>query len=106
MCELLAVASGYAQEDRFFLVGLLSILDAIMDLPMVKVLEKLPLTDDLNQAILNHKGPMGSVLACVLAYETAEWGEVDMLNTKPGELLNTYLKAIAWTSEVTRKIQD
>lgn len=106
MCELLAVESGYAQEDRFFTVGLLSILDAIMDLPMAKVLEKLPLTDDLNQAILNQKGPMGRVLACVLAYETAEWEEVDILNTKPGELRNAYLKAIAWTSEVTRKIQD
>ena len=43
MCELLASASGNKQEDRFFTVGLLSILDAIMDLPMEKVLESLPL---------------------------------------------------------------
>ncbi|MEI8132382.1 MAG: HDOD domain-containing protein [Leptolinea sp.] len=106
MCELLAVISGYAQEDRFFTVGLLSILDAIMDLPMAKVLEKLPLTDDLNQAILNHKGPMGSVLACVLAYETGDWEKVDIINIKPSTLREAYLSAIAWTSEVTRKIQD
>jgi c-di-GMP phosphodiesterase len=105
MCELLAVASGYKQEDRYFTVGLLSILDAIMDLPMEKVLSSLPLTDDLNQALLAHKGPMGSLLAGVIAYESGEWGEVEVLDTKPGTLRDAYLSSIAWASEISRKVQ-
>lgn len=105
MCELLAVASGYKQEDRFFTVGLLSILDAIMDLPMATVLESLPLTDDLNQALLAHKGQMGSLLSCVIAYESGEWGDVEVLKTKPGTLQEAYLSAIAWASEISRKVR-
>jgi EAL and modified HD-GYP domain-containing signal transduction protein len=105
MCELLAVASGYKQEDRFFTVGLLSILDAIMDLPMSKVLESLPLTDDLNTALQEHAGLMGTTLAGVIAYESGEWGEIENLDTKPGVLRDAYLSAIAWASEVSRKVQ-
>lgn len=105
MCELLASASGYKQEDRFFTVGLLSILDAIMDLPMAKVLESLPLTEDLNQALMEHKGQMGILLAGVIAYESGEWGEVDALDTKPGTIRDAYFSAIAWASEISRKVQ-
>jgi EAL and modified HD-GYP domain-containing signal transduction protein len=105
MCELLAVTSGYKQEDRFFTVGLLSILDAIMDLPMAKVLESLPLTDDLNQALLDHKGQMGSLLAGVIAYEGGEWGEVEAIDTKPGTLRDAYLSAIAWASDISRNLK-
>ncbi len=54
MCELVSQSMGYKQEDRYFTIGLLSILDAIMDLPMEEVLENLPMTDDINQALLNH----------------------------------------------------
>jgi len=104
MCELLAVAAGHKQEDRFFTVGLLSILDAILDLPMATVLESLPLTDDLNLALLDHSGPMGNILACVLAYENGEWGEVDSLQTTPGTLRDAYLSSIAWANEVLRRV--
>jgi c-di-GMP phosphodiesterase len=105
MCELLAATSGYKQEDRFFTVGLLSILDAIMDLPMAKVLENLPLTDDLNQALLDHKGQMGTLLAGVIAYEAGEWGEVEAINSKPGTLRDAYLTAIAWASDISRNLK-
>ena len=63
------------------------------------------LTDDLNQALLDHKGQMGSLLAGVIAYESGEWGEVDALDTKPGTLRDAYLSAIAWASEISRKVQ-
>lgn len=104
MCELLAVSAGYKQEDRFFTVGLLSILDAILDLSMEEVLQNLPLLDDMNQALLNHSGPMGFVLSCVLAYENGEWNKVDLLKTNPDDLRDAYLRAISWASETSRKI--
>jgi EAL and modified HD-GYP domain-containing signal transduction protein len=104
MCELLAVSAGFKQEDRFFTVGLLSILDAIMDLSMEEVLQNLPLLDDMNQALLTQTGPMGYVLSCVLAYENGEWNKVDLLKTNPVDLRDAYLRAISWASETSRKI--
>jgi len=105
MCELLAMAQGYKQEDRYFTVGLLSILDAIMDLPMQEVLESLPLTDDINAALLNHTGPIGNTLACVIAYENGEWNDVDQTDISPVVLRDSYLASIAWASEASQRIQ-
>jgi c-di-GMP phosphodiesterase len=105
MCELVAQSMGHKQEDRFFTVGLLSILDAIMDPPMTEVLESLPLTDDINQALLKHTGPMGELLGCVIAYENGEWNTVDSLGLSSMTLRESYLASISWASEISRRIQ-
>ncbi len=105
MCELLSQSMGYKQEDRYFTIGLLSILDAIMDLPMMEVLENLPLTEDINAALSSHTGPMGAVLGCVIAYENGEWNDVESTNFSPVALRDSYLASIAWASEVSQRIQ-
>ncbi|HEX7555316.1 MAG TPA: HDOD domain-containing protein [Leptolinea sp.] len=105
MCELLAQSKGYKQEDRYFTVGLLSILDAIMDLSMSEVIESLPLSEDINNALLEHKGPIGNILNCVIAYENGEWADVESMEITPGTLRDSYLASIAWASEVSRRIQ-
>jgi c-di-GMP phosphodiesterase len=105
MCELISLAVGHKQEDRYFTVGLLSILDAIMDLPMKEVLESLPLTEDINQALTDHSGPLGTILNCVIAYENGDWNEVDATNISPIVLRDSYLASIAWASEVSQRIQ-
>ncbi|GAP20773.1 EAL and HDOD domain-containing protein [Leptolinea tardivitalis] len=105
MCELLALSMGYKQEDRYFTIGLLSILDAIMDLPMAEVLQNLPLTDDMNAALLDHTGPMGQILGCVIAYENGEWNDVEATNISSISLRDSYLASIAWSSEISRRIQ-
>ncbi len=105
MCELLAQSMGYKQEDRYFTVGLLSILDAIMDLPMKEVLKSLPLTDDINSALLDHTGPIGNILGCVISYENGEWSDVDATNISPIVLRDSYLASISWASEISQRIQ-
>jgi c-di-GMP phosphodiesterase len=105
MCELISLSVGHKQEDRYFTVGLLSILDAIMDLPMKEVLESLPLTEDINQALTDHTGPLGTILNCVIAYENGDWNEVDATKISPVALRDSYLASIAWASEVSQRIQ-
>ncbi len=105
MCELLAQSTGYKQEDRFFTVGLLSILDAIMDLPMLEVLQSLPLTEDINHALLQHTGPMGELLGCVIDYENGDWNAVESAGVSSVLLRDSYLASIAWASEISRRIQ-
>jgi EAL and modified HD-GYP domain-containing signal transduction protein len=105
MCELLAQSMGYKQEDRFFTVGLLSILDAIMDLPMTEVLQSLPMTDDINQALLKHTGPLGELLGCVIDYENGDWNAVESAGLSSIILRDSYLASIAWASEISHRIQ-
>jgi EAL and modified HD-GYP domain-containing signal transduction protein len=103
-CELLAKTKGERQTDPFFLVGLFSILDALMDLPMPEAIGSLPLSDDIINALLHHRGPLGDVLRLALAYERGQWDYVLKTKTglKPEAIGASYLEAVRWTVEALR----
>lgn len=95
MCELLAEAMGIPQKESGYTVGLLSVLDAITQAPMDLVLKSLPLEDEINDALLHHRGPLGRILACTLAYERCDWSSLDMLNLDPATINDAYMTALA-----------
>ena len=69
-CELLADESGrLADPDGIFLLGLFSLLDAMLDTTMENALAKLPLDDFLKQALTLHEGPYAPFINAVIAYE-------------------------------------
>lgn len=49
--EISGPASMSAQKADLFLMGLLSVTDAILDMPMPNILSDLPLSSDLNTAL-------------------------------------------------------
>jgi len=69
MCELLAAQRG-DDKDRFFLVGLLSCLDCNSGYAIDKVLDQLPLSKEIAEAILFHTGKAGEVLQYTVDYRT------------------------------------
>lgn len=77
MCEILAALSSLAEPTSYFIVGLLSRIDALMDMPMTDLLQQVPLNTDVKQALLHHAGTMGHVLTEVEHYER---GRFDRLN--------------------------
>jgi c-di-GMP-related signal transduction protein len=80
-CELLAPRLG--QEDRasdLFLMGMFSLLDAFVDRPLAELLEELPISDDIKDALLEREGPLGKIYELVLAYERGNWGEFSQLS--------------------------
>ena len=96
MCELLAREMAYERPQTFFFVGLLSILDALMDTPMFEVLVSLPLDDDVVQALLHYEGILGLTLRSVLAYERGNWDEVYHLGVDGTVITDAYLQAVVW----------
>jgi EAL and modified HD-GYP domain-containing signal transduction protein len=101
MCELLAVALRLPHTEQHFLVGLLSVLDAILDRPMEQVVSLLSLSDEINEALLKQEGELGAVLRCVRAYEQREWSEAQAAIPVVQEVIvRTYLEALAWSSSV------
>ncbi|MBZ4192886.1 MAG: HDOD domain-containing protein [Candidatus Contendobacter sp.] len=95
MCELLAEATGFKQRETGFTVGLLSVLDAMTQAPMEVLLAALPLDEEINQALLTHKGPLGRILACTLAYERCDWESLDTLGLDSNQINDAYLTALA-----------
>ena len=58
----------------YFTSGLLSVLDALLDRPMVRVLSGLALVPDVADALLGDtRGAVGRVLRQVQAYEAGDW---------------------------------
>ncbi len=102
MSEILAKAMGYPAEEVCFTVGLLSVLDALLDMEMNKVLEMLFMSDEVNSALLNHQGVPGKILEMVLHYESSEWDEVLHSELPREVIMDAYLQSIAWATETCR----
>lgn len=107
MCELVGAAlPAPAQDsDACFTVGLLSVMDAMANAPLVEILDALPLADESRAALLEKRGPMGAALAAVLAYERADLEEAAR-HAPSVSLGDVYLSAIAWADETSGMLRS
>ena len=106
MCELLAKALKYKNPDTGFTVGLFSVLDALLDLPLEDILGQLPLSDDINDALLRREGRYGTLLKSVIAYEKGEWEAVQDIKLDKKTITEAYLQSIDWTNTVAGALVD
>lgn len=104
MCELLADSDDGERKGMFFTVGLFSMLDSIFDTPMDEVLSNLPLTNEVNQALLEREGPLGKALECVESYEHASWDRVVMSGYEEKKVCDAYLEALDWSTAVIESL--
>jgi EAL and modified HD-GYP domain-containing signal transduction protein len=107
-CELLAVEGSAAVEpSELFLVGLFSMLDAIMERPMDQVVANLPVSDGVREALVGTPNGLKAVLDCVLAYERGGWTQaVDLARTAgidEDALSSSYHQALIWVNHVFRQ---
>lgn len=103
MCELLANNStGSQNAGSAFIVGLLSLLDVLLEVPMERILMRLELSDDVRGALLRRGGPLATSLQLVEAYERANWDTASGLATEsavPEDMLpNLYTDALQWAA--------
>ncbi|HWZ98909.1 MAG TPA: HDOD domain-containing protein [Candidatus Dormibacteraeota bacterium] len=76
-CEQLAEAGGRAAEgSELFLMGLLSVADALLDRPMERVLEDLPLSEKIAGALRGDESEFRGVYDLMIAYERGTWNAV------------------------------
>lgn len=104
MCEVLANKSrDHMRGGSAFIVGLLSLLDVLLEVPMDTILGRLELSDDVRGALLQRGGPLGMPLKLVEAYETANWDLASGLaldNAVADEALpEIYLGALQWAAQ-------
>jgi EAL and modified HD-GYP domain-containing signal transduction protein len=98
MCEQVAQFLKMEHTERFFLVGLFSILDAVFDRPLDEILKTLPLGSNVVDALVRHEGQLGSVLRCVLAYEQMRWLEAyDSVQLNLEAMMRIYREAVSWS---------
>jgi len=96
MCELLARTAKHQNTEVYFTVGLFSLLEALMDVPQEKILESLPLTQDVQDALLIRKGLYGEALSCVIAYESGEFLRARFDRLSPSQMTDAYVASARW----------
>lgn len=97
MLQSLSEAAGM-NKDTGFTVGLFSSLDAIMDQPMDKVLNELPLSEEITLALLKREGKLGELLDIVLHYERGEWQNINTDTFMADDLRKYYLESLSWAT--------
>ena len=102
--ELLAPRVAHGESD-LFLLGLLSLIDAMLELPMKDVLEKVPLDHETKAVLLGQPSPLRPVFQLMLAHESGEWhaaGNLShQLQLNSEEVAGLYWQAQHWAREVS-----
>ncbi|MBS0373744.1 MAG: HDOD domain-containing protein [Proteobacteria bacterium] len=107
MCRGLADRARVDRLGAAFMVGLLSVLDALLDRPMQRVVAELPLGEDLRLALVGDPAStLGSILGSVLAYEQGQWSGARALPGLDDEALAaSYVEAIDLARRLRRTPQ-
>lgn len=102
-CEALAAISG---EDTCgaFMVGIMSLMDAILDRPMEVVISQLPLRVECKDALRGENNSLGKLLHLAISCERGAWGEISSIASVRGiseaTILDIYQEASQWSSDI------
>ncbi len=102
-CELLADQfQGSGAIPDGFLLGMCSLLDAILDQPMSAVVEQLPLSSAVQAALLGEDNPGRRILDCAVAQERGDWRRsrelAASLGLVPNALAAAHHTALRWSA--------
>jgi EAL and modified HD-GYP domain-containing signal transduction protein len=99
-CELGAGLSDLDKAEQY-LLGLLSLLPAMLRIPMNELAPRLPLRGEICRALEGEKTPERALLCWIEGHEHGDWRACDMVEEKmklqPGQLQTCYHDALAWT---------
>jgi EAL and modified HD-GYP domain-containing signal transduction protein len=102
--ELLAPRVPHGQSD-LFLMGLLSLIDAMLEMSMPDVLERIPLDHETKAVLLGQPSVLRPVFQLILAHESGEWDAAAELSRSlhldSGETALSYWQAQKWAREVS-----
>lgn len=103
LCEGL-YGTGQERSLDGFMLGMFSLMDAILEVPMPEALEGVPLDPAIREALLGQGGHGRDVLDAVIAYERGDWSAVDHRSSTLGvseeRLPRLYAEAVEWASSV------
>lgn len=106
MCELIGEEIDAREKDSFFIVGLFSILEALVDRPLALVLEKLPLDKSINLALIGGKGEMGQALQCAISCEQCLWSDIAFPDISTERISEIYMDATSWSRQALAEIEQ
>jgi len=92
-----------SEAENLFVVGMFSLLDRLLGIPMEQVLEQVPLPEPVQQALLSREGVYGPFLALAEACESADGKaqeQADALFINARQVNEAHLAALAWAQSL------
>jgi len=91
-------------RDNLFIIGVFSLLDAILKMPMDQVLEKIQLPEPVCEALLNREGVYGPFLQLTEACEGADSKRIlelaELLQYDANKVNECHMAALAWAESL------
>lgn len=105
ICELLGQFRLSRQaQDELFITGLFSLAEPLMEIPLARLLEQLPMPEPIVQALVDHSGPYAPFLKLAEASERSDFEQIaryaDDIASTPEEVNLAQLQSLAWTEEL------
>lgn len=105
-CEL--VSTRVQSNSDLFLMGLLSIMDAILEITMDVLLEQLPVDHETKAALLGQNSSLRPLYQLMLAQESGEWDQAStlaqQLKLSDEEVATAWFKAMQWAQSTTGSV--
>jgi EAL and modified HD-GYP domain-containing signal transduction protein len=104
-CELVGKHQNNGKDpSMLFLLGLFSLIDAILDNSMEHLVEQLPLCNEVRHALTTGDGILGGYLNLVTSYERGNWdnvsGTTTALGVEESDMAHCYEEAVAWADTI------
>jgi c-di-GMP-related signal transduction protein len=100
-CELLAPRL-WQEPQQLYLLGMLSLLDALLETPMHRILKTLPLACEMKAALVGEPGPLTSALELLRSLEICDWGGCEGLRERFGlgesDVAAMYVESLRWAA--------
>jgi len=94
-----------SQLLTLFITGLFSLAEPLMEVPLVRLLERLPMPDAVVQALVHETGPYAPFLKLAEASERGDFERIARyasdIDSSPEEVNLAQLQSLAWTEELT-----
>lgn len=108
-CEIFAERTAHRERlSSAFLVGMLSLLDAMLDTSLASIVSKLPLSADIKVALVRHQGWLADCIQLSKDFEQANWNKMVAGCEKYGvdyeEMLEAYNESIIWSEQRLQSI--
>jgi EAL and modified HD-GYP domain-containing signal transduction protein len=91
-------------SNEMFLLGLFSLIDAMLDRNMKEILKQLSISEKIKEALIDRKGELYVFIRLIETYETGNWTAFRYAQKKSGmgdiKILDFYVQAIAWADSL------
>lgn len=91
-------------EDAAFMIGTFSLLDVLLNMPIKEILQHLPLSETISNALAEYAGGLGQLLAAISAAESRELAlavkRIERLAIAGEDYRDAQLTALSWAASI------